>query len=63
MQLRIKWFQSNFIQYQVVLDKTQDVLRGENVLKIEPRVAAQGAYVLRIEINGETTTGDEKSVK
>jgi hypothetical protein len=40
---------------QLVLDKTQDVLRGENVLKIEPRVAA-GAYVLRIEINGETTT-------
>jgi hypothetical protein len=29
---------------QLVLDKTQDVLRGENVLKIEPRVTLELMY-------------------
>lgn len=37
---------------QIVLDKKQNVVRGENVLKIQPKVAS-GAYLLQIEINGE----------
>jgi hypothetical protein len=37
---------------QIVLDKKQNVVSGENVLKIQPRVAS-GAYLLQIEINGE----------
>jgi hypothetical protein len=37
---------------QIVLDEKQDVLRGENIIKILPRVAS-GAYLLQIEINGE----------
>ncbi|MFT5297960.1 MAG: hypothetical protein ACI9YH_004002 [Colwellia sp.] len=37
---------------QIVLDEKQDVISGENVLKILPRVAS-GAYLLQIEINGE----------
>ena len=37
---------------QIVLDKKQNVVSGENVLKIQPRVPS-GAYLLQIEINGE----------
>ncbi|PKH66898.1 laminin G [Flavobacterium sp. ALD4] len=37
---------------QILLDKKQNVVSGENVLKIQPRVAS-GAYLLQIEINGE----------
>ena len=37
---------------QIVLDKKQNVVSGENVLKIQPRVAT-GTYLLQIEINGE----------
>ena len=37
---------------QIVLNKKQNVVSGENVLKIQPRVAS-GTYLLQIEINGE----------
>jgi hypothetical protein len=39
---------------QMVFDKKQNVVSGENVLKIQPKVAS-GAYLLQIEINGEKT--------
>jgi hypothetical protein len=38
---------------QLVLDKKQNVVSGENVLKIQPRVAS-GTYLLQIEMDGKT---------
>jgi hypothetical protein len=37
---------------QMLLDEKQDVVSGENLLKIQPRVST-GSYLLQIEINGE----------
>ncbi|MGO4822419.1 MULTISPECIES: LamG-like jellyroll fold domain-containing protein [unclassified Flavobacterium] len=40
---------------KLVLDKKQNVLKGENVLKIQPTVVS-GVYVIQITINGEIIT-------
>jgi hypothetical protein len=37
---------------QMLLDEKQDVVSGENLLKIQPRVST-GSYLLQIKINGE----------